>query len=163
MRKNIGRVAATVALLAGASAATSAWAQTDRSVLPIPAAPFDGTIGEELPSIPSPRQPVRARPQGAPNVLLIMTDDVGFAMSSAFGGPVPTPNYERLAAQGQRYNRFHTTGICSPSRAALLTGRNHHNAGVGYPLRSAGELPRLWRRNPARDRDDRRSAEAQRL
>ncbi len=61
-----------------------------------------------------------------------MSDDTGFAMSSTFGGPVPTPNFDRLAAMGQRYNRFHTTGICSPSRAALLTGRNPHNAGVGY-------------------------------
>ena len=103
----------------------------DRSVLPIVPAPFSGTIAENvLDSKPSPQPPLRA-PQGAPNVLLLMSDDVGFSMSSAFGGPVPTPNMEQLAAQGQRYNRFHTTGICSPSRAALLTGRNHHNAGVG--------------------------------
>ena len=132
MGKRIGLVAAGVALLAGTSAATSSWAQADRSVLPIPAAPFDGTMADSiLDAKPAPPRPVRA-PQGAPNVLLVMADDVGFAMSSAFGGPVPTPNYERLAAQGQRYNRFHTTGICSPSRAALLTGRNHHNAGVGF-------------------------------
>lgn len=71
-------------------------------------------------------------PEGAPNVLMFMSDDVGFAMTSAFGGPVPTPNFARLAQNGQRYNRFHSTGICSPSRAALLTGRNHHNAGVGW-------------------------------
>jgi arylsulfatase A-like enzyme len=65
-------------------------------------------------------------------VLMFMSDDVGFAMASAFGGPVPTPNFERLASKGERFNRFHTTGICSPSRAALLTGRNHHNAGAGW-------------------------------
>lgn len=70
--------------------------------------------------------------EASPNVLVFMSDDVGFAMSSAFGGPVPTPNFDRLAREGQRYNRFHTTGICSPSRAALLTGRNHHRAGVGF-------------------------------
>jgi arylsulfatase A-like enzyme len=104
----------------------------DRSILPIIPAPFSGVIAENvLDSKPSSQAPIRA-PQGAPNVLLFMSDDVGFSMSSAFGGPVPTPNMEQLAAQGQRYNRFHTTGICSPSRAALLTGRNHHNAGVGY-------------------------------
>jgi arylsulfatase len=104
----------------------------DRSVLPIAPAPFTGTVAENvLDAKPSPQPPLRA-PQGAPNILLFMSDDVGFAMSSAFGGPVPTPNMAQLAAQGQRYNRFHTTGICSPSRAALLTGRNHHNAGVGY-------------------------------
>jgi arylsulfatase A-like enzyme len=113
-------------------ASTSALAQSDRSVLPIPAAPFDGTLAENIGDArPGSDRPVRA-PDGAPNVLLFMADDVGFAMSSAFGGPVPTPNMERLAATGQRYNRFHVTGICSPSRAALLTGRNHHNAGVGY-------------------------------
>jgi arylsulfatase A-like enzyme len=104
----------------------------DRTVLPIRPAPFDGVVTEHVldAKLPTP-QPVRA-PQGAPNVLLFMSDDVGFAMSSGFGGPVATPNFDRLAAQGQRYNRFHTTGICSPTRAALLTGRNHHNTGVGH-------------------------------
>ncbi|RZK00149.1 MAG: arylsulfatase [Novosphingobium sp.] len=104
----------------------------ERRVLPVAATPFAGTIAENIADAKgTPQTPVRA-PQGAPNVFLMMSDDVGFAMSSAFGGPVPTPNFEKLAAQGQRYNRFHTTGICSPSRAALLTGRNHHNAGVGW-------------------------------
>jgi arylsulfatase A-like enzyme len=115
-----------------ALAVASAASAQDRTVLPIPAQPFAGMIAENVAdSRPDPARPVRA-PQGAPNVLLFMSDDVGFAMSSAFGGPVPTPNFAALAAQGQRYNRFHTTGICSPSRAALLTGRNHHNAGVGF-------------------------------
>ena len=124
------RLKFTCAVLA-LSTASGAFAQ-DRSVLPIRAAPFTGTIAtESADSKSEPITPVRA-PQGAPNVLMFMSDDTGFAMSSAFGGPVPTPNFERLAAMGQRYNRFHTTGICSPSRAALLTGRNHHNAGVGY-------------------------------
>lgn len=128
MRKCIAKVAAGLALLAGASA----FAQVDRSVLPVPAAPFDGTVAENaLDAKPGTARPVRA-PEGAPNVLLFMGDDVGYAMSSTFGGPVPTPNMDRLAATGQRYNRFHVTGICSPSRAALLTGRNHHSAGVGY-------------------------------
>lgn len=104
----------------------------ERTVLPIPAAPFDGVIAESiLDARPATPRPVRA-PDGAPNVLLFMADDVGFAMSSTFGGPVPTPNMNRLAASGQRYNRVHTTGICSPTRAALLTGRNHHNTGVGH-------------------------------
>ncbi len=104
----------------------------DRTVLPIAPQPFNGTITENILDAKLPTlNPVRA-PQGAPNILLFMSDDVGFAMSSAFGGPVPTPNFDRLAANGQRYNRFHTTGICSPTRAALLTGRNHHNVGVGH-------------------------------
>jgi arylsulfatase len=128
MKRRIGFLLAATTLMTG----LPAQAQTARTVLPVPAAPFDGTIAENLAdATPAAPHPVRA-PAGAPNVLLVMSDDQGFAMSSTFGGPVPTPNLERLAAQGQRYNRFHTTGICSPSRAALLTGRNHHAAGVGW-------------------------------
>ncbi len=107
-------------------------AQDVRGSLPVLPTPFSGTIAENaLDAKATPLQPVRA-PAGAPNIFLFMSDDVGFAMSSTFGGPVSTPNMARLAASGERYNRFHTTGICSPSRAALLTGRNHHNAATGY-------------------------------
>src|SRR5262245_29355949 len=70
-------------------------------------------------------------PSAAPNVLLVMTDDVGFGSSSAFGGPIPTPRLEEIAARGIRYNAFHTAAICSSTRAALLTGRNPHNVGMG--------------------------------
>jgi arylsulfatase A-like enzyme len=126
MKRRLGSLLAGAALLAGHAQAQ------DRTSLPVLAAPFGGKIADNvLDSTPGNSRPVSA-PQGAPNVFVMMSDDVGFAMSSAFGGPVPTPNFERLAALGQRYNRFHTTGICSPSRAALLTGRNHHNAGVGW-------------------------------
>src|SRR6201988_4387487 len=70
-------------------------------------------------------------PAGAPNVLVILLDDVGFGASSAFGGPCRTPTAERLPAGGRRYNRFHTTALCAPTRQALLTGRNHHSTGMG--------------------------------
>jgi arylsulfatase A-like enzyme len=70
-------------------------------------------------------------PKGAPNVVIVLIDDVGFGASSAFGGPCQTPTAERLAARGLKYNRFHTTALCSPTRQALLTGRNHHSAGMG--------------------------------
>jgi len=70
-------------------------------------------------------------PQGAPNVLVIMTDDVGFASGSTFGGAIPTPAMDALAADGLRYPNFHTVGICSPTRASLLTGRNHHAVEFG--------------------------------
>ena len=69
-------------------------------------------------------------PEGAPNVLIVLIDDCGFGASSAFGGPIATPAAEKLAAGGLKYNRFHTTAICSATRQALLTGRNHHNAGM---------------------------------
>jgi len=99
--------------------------------LPRPQPPFGGTIApdyrnarEDYP------QPVQA-PQGAPNVVVILLDDCGFGQPGTFGGPIPTPNLDKLAAQGLRYNQFHTTAICSPTRVALLTGRNHHQSGNG--------------------------------
>jgi len=107
-------------------------ADLPRDVLPVPPAAFDGAMAESIADArPATPQRVTA-PDGAPNVFLFMSDDVGLAMASTFGGPVPTPNLDRIAQTGVRYNQFHTTGICSPSRAALLTGRNHHNAGFGH-------------------------------
>ena len=70
-------------------------------------------------------------PKGAPNVLLIITDDAGFGVPSTFGGVIPTPTMDRIASEGLRYNRMFSTALCSPTRAALITGRNHHSAGFG--------------------------------
>jgi len=80
-------------------------------------------------------------PEGAPNVLIVMLDDVGFGASSTFGGPIDTPTFDRLAEGGLRYNRFHTTALCSPSRQALLTGRNHHAVGMGAITELATSAP----------------------
>src|SRR5687767_4642528 len=80
-------------------------------------------------------------PEGAPNVVVALIDDVGFGASSAFGGPCETPNFERLANQGLRYNRFHTTALCAPTRAAMLTGRNHHSVGMGGITEIATSAP----------------------
>jgi arylsulfatase len=80
-------------------------------------------------------------PKDAPNVLLIMTDDVGFGSSSTFGGPIPTPVFDMLAASGLRYNAFHTTAMCSPTRAALLTGRNAHAVASGSITNVAVDEP----------------------
>jgi len=80
-------------------------------------------------------------PAGAPNVLVVLLDDVGFGASSAFGGPCNTPTAERLAADGLKYTRFHTTALCSPSRAALLSGRNHHAVGMGGITEIATSAP----------------------
>jgi len=87
-----------------------------------------------------PIEPVRP-PEGAPNVLIMMIDDAGFGSASAFGGPCKTPNAERLAANGLRFNRFHTTALCSPTRQALLTGRNHHAVGMGGITEIATSAP----------------------
>ena len=109
--------------------------------LPQPDPKFNGKIGETYKeSTPSFPMPVKAA-KGSPNVLLILLDDVGFGMSSTFGGPVPTPHLDKLANNGLKYNRFHTTALCSPTRGALLAGRNHHSIatgviiemGTGYP------------------------------
>ncbi len=114
------------------------------AVLPRPPAPFQGRIGfNAQDSTPDWPKPVTA-PAGAPNVLLILTDDVGFAASSAFGGPIPTPNLDRLAAHGLKYNEFHTTALCSPTRAALLTGRNHHAVSTGTVIDLPSGYPGYW-------------------
>lgn len=106
-------------------------ATINRDQLPIPDPAFTGKIGQTFEdSKPDFPQPVKA-PAGAPNVVLIMLDDLGFGQPGTFGGPVPTPALDALADTGLRYNRFHTTAICSPTRAALLTGRNHHQVGMG--------------------------------
>lgn len=115
--------------------------ELDRSQLPIPQAPFKGKI-ERLAtnSTPDFPQDIQA-PKGAPNVLLILTDDVGFGASSTFGGPVQTPTFDRLAERGLRYNMFHTTALCSPTRAALITGRNHHSVASGVITEMATGYP----------------------
>jgi arylsulfatase len=114
---------------------------TAQDVLPYPQPPFKGKIGrtakESTPDFP---KAIEA-PKGAPNVLLIMTDDVGFGASSTFGGPIPTPTMDQLAQSGLRYNTFHTTALCSPTRAALITGRNHHTASTGVITEMATGYP----------------------
>src|SRR5436190_965613 len=87
-----------------------------------------------------PIEPLRP-PEAAPNVLVILLDDVGFGASSAFGGPCATPTAERLAAAGLKFNRFHTTALCAPTRQALLTGRNHHSVGMGTITELATSAP----------------------
>src|SRR5262245_941505 len=111
------------------------------SALPRPPQPFQGKINRKAKdSAPDFPKGIEA-PKGAPNVLLILTDDVGFGASSTFGGAIPTPTFDKLASRGMRSHMFHTTTPCSPTRAALVTGRNHHTCatgvitefGTGYP------------------------------
>src|SRR6476660_5232136 len=114
-----------------------------RSVLPIPDRKLVSltTYDAKDPDTKFPPITQLRPPSGAPNVLIILLDDVGFGASSAFGGPCQTPNAEKLAAGGLKYNRFHTTALCSPSRQALLTGRNHHACGVGGITEIASGYP----------------------
>ncbi len=118
---------------------------TDESRLSLPIAdkPYEGELpldAKDPAATFPPIEPLRP-PEGAPNVLVVLLDDVGFAASSAFGGPVSTPTAERLAANGLKYNRFHTTALCSPTRQALLTGRNHHAVGMGGITEIATSAP----------------------
>jgi len=117
--------------------------RVQREILPIPDREYVGltTYDAKDPdtSFP-PIEPLRP-PEGAPNVLIILLDDVGFGASSAFGGPCSTPTAERLAANGLKYNRFHTTALCSPTRQAMLTGRNHHSVGMGGITEIATSAP----------------------
>ena len=114
-----------------------------RDVLPMPDRPHEGLITydamDPATTFP-PIEPLRP-PAGAPNVLVVLLDDVGFGASSAFGGPCSTPVAERLAANGLKYNRFHTTALCAPTRQALLTGRNHHSVGMGGVTEIATSAP----------------------
>jgi arylsulfatase A-like enzyme len=135
-----------LSLALGAVVALPAGAQ---EVLPRPEPKFNGTIGQTYKDSTPDKIPITQAPAGAPNVLFIMIDDSGFGQWSTFGGQIPTPNLDRLAKAGLRYTRFHTTALCSPTRAAMLTGRNHHSAGTGviteigsgYPGYS-GQIPK---------------------
>ncbi|MGB0115095.1 MAG: arylsulfatase, partial [Ilumatobacteraceae bacterium] len=114
-----------------------------RAMLPIPHRPTHGltTYDAKDPATAFPPiEPLRP-PAGAPNVLIVLLDDVGFGASSAFGGPCATPHAERLAAGGLKFNRFHTTALCAPTRQALLTGRNHHSVGMGSITETATSAP----------------------
>jgi arylsulfatase A-like enzyme len=114
---------------------------TDRTVLPIPEPQYPhSTVFDVRNATPPPRFEVKA-PPNAPNVLIILLDDMGFGQSSAFGGPIHMPTVESLASSGLRYNEFHTTALCSPTRSALLSGRNHHMNNFGSIAETATAFP----------------------
>ncbi|HSC51426.1 MAG TPA: arylsulfatase [Gaiellaceae bacterium] len=115
----------------------------DRTVLPIPDKTFGGSAGRTLEDSVGDWTVVAdvKPPQDAPNVLLILIDDAGFGQPDTFGGPIPTPNFTRVGEQGLKYNRFHVVALCSPTRAALLTGRNQHRVGMGSIAEFPGPYP----------------------
>src|SRR5678816_2767935 len=125
----------------GEPGSPSATTTIDGKQLPPPDPTFGGVIKEKA-SESKPWWPPRiVPPKGAPNVLLIMTDDCGFGAPSTFGGVVPTPALDRIAKNGLRYTQFHSTSLCSPTRAALITGRNHHAVGFGVVGEAATGFP----------------------
>jgi hypothetical protein len=155
--------------ITGVPGSPSATVTIDGKQLPAPPQKFEGKIGRTA-AESKPYWPARVAPRkDAPNVLLIITDDSWYGVPSTFGGVIPTPALDRLANAGLRYTNFHSTALCSPTRAALITGRNHHSVGFGviseqatgypgYPVRrgpaDAGRRVRLarGRAHPARPR-----------
>jgi len=119
----------------------SATTTIDGRYLPNPPASFDGEIGLDAKSSKSYWPPQIAPQKGAPNILLIMTDDAGYGVSGTFGGVIPTPAMDRVANTGLRFTQFHSTALCSPTRAALITGRNHHSVGFGVISEQATGFP----------------------
>ena len=109
--------------------------------IPRPSKPFKGRIGRLFSD--SKAQALRSDTtlRDAPNILLVMLDDVGFGTCSTFGGPIPTPGVDKVASEGLLYNQFHTTALCSPTRASLLTGRNHHSVHMGGITEIANSFP----------------------
>ncbi len=140
------RFGVAVAIALASSASTAAIAQhaadkLDRTALPLqePARPVYSEVDVSKVKAP-PRFQVKA-PEGAPNVVIVLVDDMGFGVPSTFGGPVPMPTLDGLAQQGLRYNNFHTTALCSPTRAALKSGRNHHTVNMGFITEMATSMP----------------------
>jgi sulfatase-like protein len=115
----------------GTPGSPSATTTIDGKQIPPPPPKFGGVIKESAKDSTSWWPPRVVPPKGAPNVLLIMTDDQGCGVPGTFGGVIPTPSLDRIAKAGLRYTQFHSTALCSPTRAALITGRNHHSVGFG--------------------------------
>jgi arylsulfatase A-like enzyme len=137
-------VSATLAIAqqaTGEPGSPNATTTIDGRHLPPPPQPFRGEINLNAAESKSAWPARVVPPKGAPNILLILTDDVGFGAPSTFGGVIPTPTLDRIAAEGLRYTNFHTTSLCSPTRAALITGRNHHSEGFGVISEQATGFP----------------------
>jgi arylsulfatase A-like enzyme len=132
---------ASAAQITGTPGSPGAATTVDGRYLPNQPAPFGGEIGLSAKDSKPYWRPTVVPPKGAPNVLLIMTDDAGYGVSSTFGGVIPTPNLDRIAKMGLRYTQFHSTALSSPTRAALITGRNHHSVGFGVVAEQATGFP----------------------
>jgi arylsulfatase len=127
--------------ITGTPGSPGATTTIDGRYLPPPPQQFGGEISPNAAQSTQYWPELVVPAEGAPNILLIMTDDVGFSAPSTFGGVIPTPTLDRIAQMGLRYTRFHTTALCSPTRAALLTGRNHHSVATGVVVDQATGYP----------------------
>ena len=141
-------VAASAQQITGVPGAPEATTTITGKQLPQLAPKFGGVIKERASESKAWWPPRVVPPKGAPNVLLVMTDDQGFGAPSTFGGVIPTPTMDRIAANGLRYTNFHSTSLCSPTRAAIITGRNHHSVGFRSGRRNIDGVPGLRLNHP---------------
>ncbi len=125
----------------GTPGAPNSTTTADPAALPNPPPRFGGVAQPKIAGSKPWWPPRVVPPKGAPNILLIMTDDAGYGVSSTFGGVIPTPTMDRIAKMGLRYTQFHSTALCSPTRAAIITGRNHHSVGFGVVAEQATGFP----------------------
>ena len=137
----VASIPASAQQITGTPGSPSATTTIDGKQLPPPAPKFGGVIKDDALNSTPWWPPSVVPPKGAPNILLIMTDDAGFGVPSTFGGVIPTPTMDRIAKEGLRYNRMFSTALCSPTRAALITGRNHHSVGFGVIAEQATGFP----------------------
>ncbi|MGZ4973667.1 MAG: sulfatase-like hydrolase/transferase, partial [Limisphaerales bacterium] len=137
----LGTVCSIAQQVSGTAGSPSATTTISGKQLPAPDPKFGGVINDTAVKSKPWWAPRVVPPKTAPNILLIMTDDSGFGVPSTFGGVIPTPALERLAKSGLRYNNIHSTALCSPTRAALITGRNHHSAGFGVVSEQSTGFP----------------------
>ena len=136
-----GIIPATAQQITGTPGSPSATTTIDGNYIPNPPPAFGGEINLDAEASKPWWPPNIVPPKGAPNILLIMTDDQGYGISSTFGGVIPTPTMDHIAQMGLRYTEFHSTSLCSPSRAAIITGRNHHSVGFGVIAEQATGYP----------------------
>jgi arylsulfatase A-like enzyme len=137
----VGIIPATAQQITGRPGSPSATTTIDGNYIPNPPPAFGGEINLNAKDSKPWWPPNIVPPKGAPNILLIMTDDQGYGISGTFGGVIPTPTMDRIAKMGLRYTEFHSTALCSPSRAAIITGRNHHSVGFGVIAEQATGYP----------------------
>ena len=149
--------------ITGTPGTPSATMTLDGKQLPPEPPKFGGEIKEDAKNSKPYWPPSVVPPKGAPNVLLIMTDDQGYGVSGTFGGVIPTPNMDRIAKAGLRYTQFHSTALCSPTRAALITGRNHHSVGFGVIGEMSTGYPGYDSVIGPGERDDRDHSPGQRI
>ena len=142
-------ILALCATLTPLALAATSDGKLNRTSLPIPEPDYPRSKVLDARDAKAPSRFEIKAPAGAPNVLIVLVDDMGFGMPSAFGGPMRMPAAERLASQGLRYNQFHTTALCSPTRTALLSGRNHHMNNMGSITETATGFPGNTGQRPA--------------